>query len=348
MSCLAPHAVDENKPASKVLVNCVMRQNSNTIRLSTEDFPECDRLAIFREQFGRNQFGLDIAALPDVPFRLTSTMLPLQGAAITCNVGSGVRVWRTCELLADGRDDLVMIINLQGPNVVGQRGEQSATLGTLGEVGGIVRPQTYRSLIVNMPRAAIEPLVPNADDAALRPIASNSAALRLLIGYAGTLLDIDAPLEPELQRGIADHIYDLVAATVGGTRDAIEVAKGRGIPAARLNAIKSDVERNLVRRDLSIDAICARHGITSRYMRMLFAGEQTTFSDFVTGRRLALALGRLRDPDRTGHTIGAIAYECGFGDLSYFNRAFRRHFGMTPSEARVGGYASLRAQQLNG
>jgi AraC-like DNA-binding protein len=135
--------------------------------------------------------------------------------------------------------------------------------------------------------------------------------------------------------------------TVGGTRDAIEVAKGRGIPAARLNAIKSDVERNLVRRDLSIDAICARHGITPRYMRMLFAGEQTTFSDFVTGRRLALALGRLRDPDRAGHTIGAIAYECGFGDLSYFNRAFRRHFGMTPSEARAGGYASLRAQQLN-
>jgi AraC-like DNA-binding protein len=326
-----------------------MRQNSNTIRLSTEDFPECDRLAIFREQFGRNQFGLDIAALPDVPFRLTSTMLPLQGAAITCNVGSGVRVWRTCELLADGRDDLVMIINLQGPNVVGQRGEeilleeQSATLGTLGEVGGIVRPQTYRSLIVNMPRAAIEPLVPNADDAALRPIASNSAALRLLIGYAGTLLDIDAPLEPELQRGIADHIYDLVAATVGGTRDAIEVAKGRGIPAARLNAIKSDVQANLVSRDLSIEAICARHGITPRYMRMLFAGEQTTFSDFVTERRLALSLRKLRDPARAGYTISAIAYECGFGDLSYFNRIFRRHFGMTPSDARASGEATKEA-----
>jgi AraC-like DNA-binding protein len=326
-----------------------MRQNPNTIRLSTEDFPECDRLAIFREQFGRNQFGLDIAALPDVPFRLTSTMLPLQGAAITCNVGSGVRVWRTCELLADGRDDLVMIINLQGPNVVGQRGEeilleeQSATLGTLGEVGGIVRPQTYRSLIVNMPRAAIEPLVPNADDAALRPIASNSAALRLLIGYAGTLLDIDAPLEPELQRGIADHIYDLVAATVGGTRDAIEVAKGRGIPAARLNAIKSDVQANLVSRDLSIEAICARHGITPRYMRMLFAGEQTTFSDFVTERRLALSLRKLRDPARAGYTISAIAYECGFGDLSYFNRIFRRHFGMTPSDARASGEATKEA-----
>jgi AraC-like DNA-binding protein len=238
---------------------------------------------------------------------------------------------------------------------VTQRGQevvlhkQAATLVTLGEIGGITRPALdHRVFMLNLPRAAIGRLIPNADDAVMRPIPSDSAALRLLIKYAGILQDTVGPLQVELQRSIADHIYDLVVLTVGGTRDAIEVAKGRGIPAARLNAIKSDVERNLVRRDLSIDAICARHGITPRYMRMLFAGEQTTFSDFVTGRRLALALGRLRDPDRTGHTIGAIAYECGFGDLSYFNRAFRRHFGMTPSEARVGGYASLRAQQLNG
>jgi AraC-like DNA-binding protein len=265
---------------------------------------------------------------------------------ITSNVGSGVRVWRTREFLADGRDDLIMIMNLQGPSVVAQRGEEivlderSATLGTIGEFGGILRPQTnHRSLIVNLPRAAIGPLMPHADDAVLRPIAPDCPALRLLIRYAGALLDIDAPLQPELQRCFVDHIYDLVAAAVGGTRDAIEVARGRGIPAARLSAIKSDILGNLLSRNLSIEVVCDRHGITPRYLRMLFAGEQTTFSDFVTGRRLALALRKLRNPARAGHTISAIAYECGFGDLSYFNRVFRRQFGMTPSEVRAQGVA---------
>ena len=331
-----------------------MQQNSDIIRVSTDDLPERDRVAIIREQFGRSFFGIDLEPLPDVEFRSDVTIRPLAGASLSLNVGGGLHAWRTRELLADGRDDLVLIMNLQRPSLVTQRGQevvlhkQAATLVTLGEIGGITRPALdHRVFMLNLPRAAIGRLIPNADDAVMRPIPSDSAALRLLIKYAGILQDTVGPLQVELQRSIADHIYDLVVLTVGGTRDAIEVAKGRGIPAARLNAIKSDVERNLVRRDLSIEAICARHGITPRYMRMLFAGEQTTFSDFVTGRRLALALGRLRDPDRTRHTIGAIAYECGFGDLSYFNRAFRRHFGMTPSEARVGGYAPIRAQQLN-
>jgi AraC-like DNA-binding protein len=329
-----------------------MPQSSNIIRLSTEDYPERDRVAIFREQFGRSQFGLDIASLPEVPFRLTSTMRSLPGAVITSNAGSGVRVWRTREFLADGRDDLIMIMNLQGPSVVAQRGEEivlaehSATLGTIGEFGGILRPETnHRSLIVNLPRAAIGPLMPHADDAVLRPIAPDCAALRLLIGYAGAVLKIDAPLQPELQRCIVDHIYDLVAATIGGTRDASALAKGRGIPAARLSAIKSDIAENLVSRELSIETICAQHGITARYLRMLFAGEQTTFSDFVLDRRLALARRRLRDPARVGLTVSAIAYECGFGDLSYFNRVFRRHFGMTPSDVRAEACDPFRRPQ---
>jgi AraC-like DNA-binding protein len=326
-----------------------MQQNSDVIRFSTEDFPEPDRVAIIREQFGRSFFGIDIEPLPAVGFRSDVTIRSLAGASLSLNVGGGMRAWRTRELLADGRDDLVMIINLQGPSLVGQRGqefvldEQTATLVTLGEIGGISRPAPdHRLVMLNLPRAAIGPLVPNADDAVMRPIPSNSAALRLLIKYAGILQDTDGPLQPELQRSIVDHIYDLVAATVGGTRDAIEVAKGRGIPAARLNAIKSDILGNLVSRDLSIEAICARHGMTPRYLRMLFAGEQTTFSDFVTGRRLALALRRLCDPARAGYTISAIAYECGFGDLSYFNRVFRRHFGMTPSDVRAQGVATKR------
>jgi AraC-like DNA-binding protein len=32
--------------------------------------------------------------------------------------------------------------------------------------------------------------------------------------------------------------------------------------------------------------------------------------------------------------VGAIAYDAGFGDLSYFNRSFKRRYGATPREIR--------------
>jgi AraC-like DNA-binding protein len=37
------------------------------------------------------------------------------------------------------------------------------------------------------------------------------------------------------------------------------------------------------------------------------------------------------------HSITAIAFDAGFGDLSYFNRTFRRRYGATPSDIRNGG-----------
>jgi AraC-like DNA-binding protein len=32
--------------------------------------------------------------------------------------------------------------------------------------------------------------------------------------------------------------------------------------------------------------------------------------------------------------ISEVAFACGFNDLSYFNRCFRRRFGLTPTAAR--------------
>jgi AraC-like DNA-binding protein len=42
----------------------------------------------------------------------------------------------------------------------------------------------------------------------------------------------------------------------------------------------------------------------------------------------------LCDTHHVERPISAIALACGFGDLSYFNRVFRRHYGATPSDIR--------------
>ena len=53
------------------------------------------------------------------------------------------------------------------------------------------------------------------------------------------------------------------------------------------------------------------------------------------GMRLARAHRLLAGPRYAAWTITTIALEAGFGDLSTFNHAFRRAYGMSPSDVRV-------------
>jgi AraC-like DNA-binding protein len=43
----------------------------------------------------------------------------------------------------------------------------------------------------------------------------------------------------------------------------------------------------------------------------------------------------LRDGNRGDRAVSTIAFEVGFGDLSYFNRTFKKRFGATPREIRA-------------
>jgi AraC-like DNA-binding protein len=130
------------------------------------------------------------------------------------------------------------------------------------------------------------------------------------------------------------HIHDLVSMVLGATRDAAEIAIGRGLQAARLHALKADIAVNLIRRDLSINAVAARQAISPRYVRRLFAEAGSSFSDFVLVSRLERVRRILCDWRNVERSVSDIAFACGFGDLSYFYKSFRRRYGMTPSDVR--------------
>ena len=81
--------------------------------------------------------------------------------------------------------------------------------------------------------------------------------------------------------------------------------------------------------------MAARHRLSPRSVQLLFELEELTFSQFVLEQRLARAHRMLSDPRRAGSTVSTIALAAGFGDLSYFNRSFRRRYGAAPSELRA-------------
>jgi AraC-like DNA-binding protein len=325
----------------------------SVFRFSTANVPPAERVPLWHEVFGRSVSRRFVCPPPNGPLHVEMTVHSLARAGVGSNICGGACVMRmalehggiarrTSDLLSDGNDDVILHVQEAGRRVVSQLGREAvigpggALLTSNGDMSTIVLPEaTTRLLAIAIPRKAMMALAPRLEDAFVRPLPQDAGVLRLLMIYLGVLDDDQALATPELRHLAATHIQDLCGLAVGVTRDAAEIANGRGLRAARLRAVKADIEAHLADEGLSTERVAQRQRVTPRYIRMLFESEGTTFSRYVLGQRLARVHRMLSDLRRTDLTISAMAYRAGFSDLSRFNREFRRHFGATPSEVRA-------------
>ena len=87
-----------------------------------------------------------------------------------------------------------------------------------------------------------------------------------------------------------------------------------------------------IENPIDISQIASRVGISARQVERLFR-EQIGASPkaFYIGLRLARARTLLR---QTINPILSIAVECGFGSTSHFSHAYKREFGVAPTDER--------------
>jgi len=280
--------------------------------------------------------------IPDLACDIDFALRKFPDLGLLSGTVQGVRHEHAGPDSGDGDDDFSFHMNLSGLSLVtGRRGETTlrdgdAMLLSYSASRTISRPNLVDHRVIRLPRAALSPLVHNIDNAVLCRIPSGTGMLRLLKSYVDAVFDDPALAVPQTRQLIVAQLCDLVAVTLGATRDATALAEGRGIRAARLRAIKSDIEAHLAHDDLSPGAVARRQRVSDSYIRKLFESEGTSFSQFVLSRRLARAHRMLMDPRWADRSIASIAFDVGFGDLSYFNRTFKRLYGASPSEVRRG------------
>lgn len=311
-----------------------------SLHISSSHFSRKDQVDIFLDHYGRALMQCDIDPAPGHPFQYEFTVRAIDKLGIA----DGRFTPAACAHRADmiDNDDILLICAGRGRNVVNMLGKEvlihdgEAVLVTNGEVGVSTALDPVRMTNFRFSRAQLAALGGDLDGALMRRIDRTDPILGLLRGYANAL-GPRTPVEPMLGGIISQHFHDLATLLLGPSRDGIEIASRRGVRAARWRAVEADIATHLTDRDLSIAAVCARVKISPRMLRALFNGEGTTFADYVLTRRLARMRERLADPRWNHETISALAYDTGFGDLSHFNHAFRRHFGATPSDIRFGG-----------
>jgi AraC-like DNA-binding protein len=311
--------------------------------LSTDALPEVDRVAVWREEFGRFVFRLEVEPIGDQPFRADTKLSSLPGLNLMSGVCSSVRYRATTSHVADHDDCVGLIIN-GDTAIASQLGRETALPANVATVISWTDPLTFilpsgagSGSLARLSRPVLQALVPNLSDWYLRPIPGDGDAMKLLFSYLKVLQDQQAVAGSELQHKVVTHIYDLAALALGASRDAAEVAKERSLQVARLRTIKEDIRARLAEPGLSLTAVARSHGVSPRYVQKLFHSEGTSFSDFVRTGRLDQIYRLLQDPRLMDRSIATIAYLCGFGDIASFNRAFRRHYGAAPSDIRAAG-----------
>src|ERR1700737_4479708 len=111
-------------------------------------------------------------------------------------------------------------------------------------------------------------------------------------------------------------------------------ARRRGLRAVRLEAVLMILQQRFAEPDFSAQKLATAAGLSERYVNELLHEAGASFTVRLNELRLRQA-GDLLTHSQS--RISDIAFDCGFNDLSYFNRCFRRRFGLTPSAARGGG-----------
>jgi AraC-like DNA-binding protein len=319
-------------------------------RFSTKDFSPKERLRACYEAFGSSVARRSCRSSdPSRHLEMTiwdlgrNTNSPSHAGACVQRVvhTAAYTAQRTPELLADGNDDISLNIQETGRCVVSQLGRQVSVEAGGGfctsnaDVSTVYFSGAARFTSIGLSRKMMMAMVPGVEDALAHPLSPDDGALRLLVRYLDVLEDEHALKARELRRAAATHIHDLCALAIGATRDAADIAKGRGLRVARLRAVKADIVQSLSSGPVSAGTLAMRHRVTPRYIRKLFEGEGTSLSRFVLNQRLALVHRLLNDARYDHRTIGSLAFDAGFEDLSTFNREFRRYYSATPSDVRA-------------
>lgn len=239
-------------------------------------------------------------------------------------------------MAAEGSDHI--LVQAHGGDGVVLDGGGIATPFQAGDVGFLDLAQGFstrepggRTIAMLFPRARLERLAPSAG---LHGIVLGSAvpAARLIRSHFETSSDVASGMTGIQAAAAVDAAMRLIAGALQehrtGEPDARSTARARA-----QHAVYAYIEQHLTDDDLTAGRLPDACRMSRATLYRLFERDGGVAA-YIQDRRLQRCFEMLSSaPDRC-ITIARLAFESGFSSETHFSRAFRRRFGMRPSDVR--------------
>lgn len=194
---------------------------------------------------------------------------------------------------------------------------------------------TQRSLVI--PRHLLSPHLRNPDSQARRVLKGDSPLTALAINHMKAVFDLIGAMSETEASQIIQPTLLLVAGALNGSLEQVPDG-GAAASASLLARAKAEIEKNL-QRNITVEKLSAslNHSRSTLYRLFEPLGGVRAY---VQERRLRRSAEELLSAQGVNKRICDVAYKWGFASEAHYSRAFRKRFGMTPREARLGRLAA--------
>ncbi len=190
-----------------------------------------------------------------------------------------------------------------------------------------------RSFYLELPRKQFADRFANDRIPVAATVGTSRGLGRIAADFCSTLAAEGSALDAAVRARLGEELMDVIALALDAGQGG-EPSADRSVRQARLRSVKAWIDEHLADPDLSLEKIAKCNGISLRYLHYLFRLTEMSASEWVWDRRLQRCYDILTRRESGNLSITEVAYRLGFNSSSHFSTAFRRKFGIRPSDLK--------------
>ncbi len=236
------------------------------------------------------------------------------------------------------KDDFLISFQLERECIVRQSGREAllkpgcfALYDSAAEYS-LAFAQPFHQFVLQMPREVLSRHLMEPEKYTAIPISANEGMGLILKNFLYSLVGELGSTEEPINEQLSDNLVNMIALTFSSSVITSKLIETDCVKEALIRRLRQFIDNNLFDPRLNNARIAESQNISLRYLYKLFSGQDESIHEMIMGKRLDAAHGILRDGHTRRPSIESLAHHVGFASAAHFSRAFKKRFGVNPSD----------------